>query len=367
MERGKHRRQPHRVAIALSVVAALLVLGVGGTAFAAYRYDRARSDRIVPGVTIDGVAVGDMTRSQAISVVQADLESTLDRGITVSAGHQTWTRTLRQLGLSADVDAAVDAAMRVGDSQSWLSRAYSRLTHHAATRTFDLQFTVDRAPVDAFVASISKHAVVAPRDASFTLTGGKVVKTHAKAGHGISRTRTSDAIAAAVTGRAGTVEVVTTTTKPKVTDKKLGKTIVVDVSKNQLTLYDGFKVEKRYSVATAMQGFLTPDGAWEVVDKVENPTWHNPAPDGWGKDEPLVIPPGPGNPLGTRALYLNAPGIRIHGTPDDYSIGHYASHGCIRMHISQSEALYPLVPVGTPVFIVGAPPWGTTANPGAAG
>jgi L,D-transpeptidase ErfK/SrfK len=116
-----------------------------------------------------------------------------------------------------------------------------------------------------------------------------------------------------------------------------------------------------------MQGFNTPDGAWEVVRKVENPTWYNPAPDGWGKDEPLIIPPGPDNPLGTRALYLDAPGIRIHGTPSDSSIGHWASHGCIRMHIPESEALYPLVPVGTPVFIVGAPPWGVSDDAGPAG
>jgi len=141
----------------------------------------------------------------------------------------------------------------------------------------------------------------------------------------------------------------------------------VNVSQNMLYLYDGLHIIRRYPVATAKQGFVTPDGAWEVVDKVENPSWHNPAPTGWGAGEPLVIPPGPGNPLGTRALYLSAPGIRIHGTPSDSSIGTYASHGCIRMHIPDSEALYPLVPIGTPVFIIGAPPWGITTHPGAAG
>jgi L,D-transpeptidase ErfK/SrfK len=65
-----------------------------------------------------------------------------------------------------------------------------------------------------------------------------------------------------------------------------------------------------------------------------------------------VIPPGPGNPLGTRALYLDAPGIRIHGTYSDESIGTYASHGCIRMHISDSEELFGIVPIGTTVLIV---------------
>jgi L,D-transpeptidase ErfK/SrfK len=78
----------------------------------------------------------------------------------------------------------------------------------------------------------------------------------------------------------------------------------------------------------------------------------NPAPTGWGAGAPAEIPPGPGNPLGTRALYLDAPGIRIHGTYDADSIGTYASHGCIRMRIADAEELYPLVPVGTPALVI---------------
>ena len=78
----------------------------------------------------------------------------------------------------------------------------------------------------------------------------------------------------------------------------------------------------------------------------------NPDPLGWGKDYPASIPPGPGNPLGTRAMYLDAPGIRIHGTYNESSIGTFASHGCVRMTIADSEALYELVPVGTIVYIV---------------
>jgi lipoprotein-anchoring transpeptidase ErfK/SrfK len=66
---------------------------------------------------------------------------------------------------------------------------------------------------------------------------------------------------------------------------------------------------------------------------------------------PSVIGPGPNNPLGTRALYLNASGIRIHGTPNWRSIGHRASHGCLRMRRRDVENLYPRVPVGTAVWI----------------
>jgi L,D-transpeptidase ErfK/SrfK len=69
---------------------------------------------------------------------------------------------------------------------------------------------------------------------------------------------------------------------------------------------------------------------------------------------PAVIRSGRNNPLGTRALYLNAPGIRIHGVPpgENSSIGRAASHGCIRLNNANAIILFPLVSVGTPVYIV---------------
>src|SRR5437660_1008885 len=78
---------------------------------------------------------------------------------------------------------------------------------------------------------------------------------------------------------------------------------------------------------------------------------------GWGAGEPLVVGPGPGNPMGPRALYITAPGlIRIHGTSDPASIGRYASHGCIRMQNADVTTLYPMVAVGTHVVVVGYRP-----------
>ena len=46
-----------------------------------------------------------------------------------------------------------------------------------------------------------------------------------------------------------------------------------------------------------------------------------------------------------------ANGVGIHGTAEDWSIGSRASHGCIRMHVSDVIDLYSRVPVGTPVLI----------------
>jgi lipoprotein-anchoring transpeptidase ErfK/SrfK len=54
--------------------------------------------------------------------------------------------------------------------------------------------------------------------------------------------------------------------------------------------------------------------------------------------------------LGTRRLDLGD-GYGIHGTDEPESVGHSVSHGCIRMYNSDVETLYPMVPIGTPVFI----------------
>lgn len=126
--------------------------------------------------------------------------------------------------------------------------------------------------------------------------------------------------------------------------------IIVDLSERRLYLYRNNKVIKTYRVAIGRFDFPTPVGNWKIIGKRRNPVWRNPHMD-WSKDMPEFIPPGPGNPLGPRALDLSAPLVRIHGTPQVGSIGHAASHGCIRMYPWNVIELFDLVKVGTPVKI----------------
>lgn len=126
--------------------------------------------------------------------------------------------------------------------------------------------------------------------------------------------------------------------------------LIIDLGKKTLDLRRERRSVKSYGIAIGMEAFPTPQGEWTVIRKKKEPTWYNPKRD-WSKDMPDKIGPGAGNPLGTRALYLNAHGIRIHGTYQSLSIGQAASHGCIRMTISDSEKLYDQVPVGAPVKI----------------
>jgi lipoprotein-anchoring transpeptidase ErfK/SrfK len=365
---GRHSvRGIGRGTIVLLVVLAVLVAGAVGSAFAAMSYDRSHADRILPGIRVEGVDVGGMTRAQAISAVRPLADRVLARTITVHAGSISWTKTLAQLGASVDVTPAVDQALEVSQRYPWWSRTYHRIANKPIDARFEYQLAFDSRPVQTFVSTVSRKVRTAGVDAGYELEGNTLHITASQAGHTLRADAAAALLIAAVRTAEPSVRLPMASVAPDVTEDEVGKAILVNVSKNMLYLFDDLKVVRQYPVATAMQGFLTPDGTWEVINKVENPTWHNPDPTGWGKDEPLVVPPGPGNPLGTRALYLNAPGIRIHGTPSDYSIGSYASHGCIRMHISDSEALYPLVPIGTPVYVVGAPPWGVGGDAGPAG
>jgi lipoprotein-anchoring transpeptidase ErfK/SrfK len=334
----------------IAVVVGLTVLLLATMSVAATARVSASSGRILAGVTVAGVDVGGMTRDQAVAAVKATTEPKLRRSVLVVGGDKRWRVTPARLGRGAAVEQAVDQAL-TGPELSWYSDFWHRLTNEPVSHPVDVALAENNAKVARFVRGLAPKLAVAPTDASIKLVDGRVVRQKAKEGRVLDVKASSRRLAKALRGDAGKVKLVIRPVAPKVTADKLGKTIEINLSTNRLTFYDGLKVRKVYPVATGQPSFPTPQGTWEVVAKRMNPTWTNPAPDGWGADMPASIPPGPGNPLGTRAMALNASGILIHGTYASYSIGSYASHGCIRMLLSDVEALFPQVPTGTPVLV----------------
>jgi lipoprotein-anchoring transpeptidase ErfK/SrfK len=349
---AKHKRSTGRIWKVLVVCLVVLGLLGGGTAYAAYRYDRSEAGRILPGVVVAGVDVSDLTREEAIGRIREQADVRLLRQVTVRAGDSTWVVTPGELGMTADVEGAVDQAFALADGMSLFSRLYHRLSDEPVEREFDLTYSYDEAAVRSFVDEAAQEVYRAPVDAQFALVDGELVTRRSEEGRELKTEVAARQILRAFAHRGTAVQAPLRAIAPEVTTASLGNTIVVDVSANTLQFYDGLRVAHEYRVATGTPQYPTPTGSFEIVDKKENPTWYNPAPDTWGADLPASIGPGPGNPLGTRAMYLNAPGIRIHGTWDDSSIGTAASHGCIRMHVGDSEELYPLVPIGTAVLVL---------------
>mgnify|MGYP001556619143 CR=1 FL=1 len=117
------------------------------------------------------------------------------------------------------------------------------------------------------------------------------------------------------------------------------------------TPVQGYKVVKTYPVAVGMPGHPTPTGLFHITDKQVNPVWSVPNSPWAGELAGTTVDGGSAaNPLKARWMGITD-GVGIHGTGEDASVGTRASHGCIRMHVPDVIALYPRVPVGTPVLL----------------
>jgi len=123
---------------------------------------------------------------------------------------------------------------------------------------------------------------------------------------------------------------------------------------------DGSRVVHTYPIGIGKVGWATPAGTTKVVSKRRNPWWTPPASvrrehAAEGDPLPARVPPGPDNPLGTRAMNLGWSSYLIHGTNKPAGVGLRASHGCIRMYPEDIDVLFERVPVGTRVTVVNQP------------
>ena len=97
-----------------------------------------------------------------------------------------------------------------------------------------------------------------------------------------------------------------------------------------------------------------------MLRKAKNPTWR-PGPGVRAEHKengeilPAVVPPGPDNPLGTRAMYLGWSTYLIHGTNKPAGVGLRSSHGCIRLYPEDIESIFEMVQVGEKVTVVNQP------------
>jgi lipoprotein-anchoring transpeptidase ErfK/SrfK len=284
---------------------------------------------IAPGVHVGSAAVGGLTSEPARAVVA----NVYSRPFRVTYGGRFWTVDPARLGVRLDVDAAVGRALQ------------------AAPRdrvAVDVQSSA--AAVRRFVAKLS-HSIDRPaRDARLVGFDGKPLIAGARPGVEVRDLAAAAAIRRALARGAGEpVAIPTRAIEPARTAAHFGPLVVIQRGANSLRLYDGRRLVRSFGVATGQAVYPTPSGLFEIVDMQRDPWWYPPNSD-WAKGE-KPVPPGPGNPLGTRWMGISSPGVGMHGTPDDASIGYSASHGCIRMHIPDAEWLFEHVDVGTPVLI----------------
>ncbi len=143
--------------------------------------------------------------------------------------------------------------------------------------------------------------------------------------------------------------------------------IVVNLPEHRLYYYPkpkrGGPIEViTYPVSIGKMDWRTPLGLTHVIQKQKDPTWYPPESvrkehAAAGDPLPASVPPGPDNPLGAYAMRLAAGNgtYLIHGTNNPIAVGMPVTHGCIRMYPFDVAALFPLIPVGTPVHLINEP------------
>jgi lipoprotein-anchoring transpeptidase ErfK/SrfK len=290
----------------------------------------ARMPTIAPGVIVNGVHLGGLSSEPA----RARLEADFSRPIPVVYNDKKWRVSLQQLGAGASIDAAVAKALAARPGKTFGLRV--RWSNAKVKQFVDgVAKTIDRTPVDASLVSV-------------TTSGPQITdsKDGIEVRRPLLRMRLERALTHDIRSRVG---VPTRPLPASTTSSDFGSIVWVDRGSNTLRLYDGRSFVRSFGVATGQAIYPTPSGMWHIVTMQENPWWI-PPDSAWAKGE-KPTPPGPGNPLGTRWMGLDAAGVGIHGTPDAASIGYSASHGCIRMQIPDAEWLFDHVSVGTPVYI----------------
>ncbi len=315
----------HRLALAVVVVATS-----GAAAPAA-----GVSLPVVPeDVVVGGVEVGGLISVQAAN----RLERRFGQPITLFHDDKTWRVSPAKLGARASVEQAIERALRAKPGAD-----------------LPLRIDVRRAAVRQYVTKLNRRFYRPATDAKLVgLRGLRPAFTEARPGRKVDQPTMVRQLVGALrsTYRGAQIELKLAPVQPKVTPDDYGAIVVIQRGSNRLTLYDGPSPVRSFTVATGQNKYPTPVGDFEIVVKERNPTWNPPDSD-WAKDA-KPIPPGPGNPLGTRWMGISAYAVGIHGTPDAASLGYSVSHGCIRMAIPEAEWLFEQVDVGTPVYIVPA-------------
>ncbi|HEX5307529.1 MAG TPA: L,D-transpeptidase/peptidoglycan binding protein [Solirubrobacteraceae bacterium] len=341
--------------IAVAIVFALL----GALVLGLYAYDHSRRDQIANGVSVDGVSLGGLSARAATAKLQRSVAARMEQPVLVRNGSHTWELSPRAAGVSVDVAATVSSALAASREGSIFTRAWRSLTGGKVDRDLPLHTSYSRQAVSDFVGEVREGVNVAARDATVQPSASGLTPLAASDGVAVEQKRLTERVLHALTAPGATriLSVPTLVRHPSVTTAMLASQypayIVVDRASFRLFFYQRLKLASTYEIAVGMQGLETPAGLYHVQWKQVNPPWYVPNSAWAGKLAGKTIPPGPEDPLKARFMSFNG-GAGIHGiAPSEYSsIGHDASHGCVRMRIPDVIALYSRTPVGTPVFVI---------------
>jgi lipoprotein-anchoring transpeptidase ErfK/SrfK len=335
--------------VALLTMGLLLAVGV-------WAYDDAQKDKIAPGVKVGGVDVGGRDADSARKIIQRQVVAPLKQPVVVSYDGKDYTLSPKRLHAKADVDGMVQEAIDRSRDGSILDRVSRYATGSDVDANLEPRVGYDKPAVKNFINELAERINQDPVNASVVPSGGRLQQEAGQPGQAVDMRQMTTEInrAARSPGRDQAIPAVVETTKPEINKKDLAQAypryVYIDRGSYTLRFYSHLRLKESYSIAVGQQGLETPAGLYHALDKQVNPSWHVPNSAWAGSLAGQVIPPGPADPLKARWIGI-FDGAGIHGTDDIGSLGSAASHGCVRMSISDVIDLYDRVEVGDPIYI----------------
>ena len=261
--RAARKRWP----LIVGLVAGVLVLALGGVAYATFRYEQANAGRMLIGTTIDSVDVSGMTRAEAIAAVRARPRTSTERSWSSCRANAS----PRRLGSWASAHGSARRSTErwmppMGSAGSNGPGGASGTTPSTSTSSSTWPGTA--AWRDSSVARRGRCASITPERVDRDGRGG-LFFVHAKAGKELEVRRAERLLAEALDDGSATVRLSVRSVAPKFTEDTMLPTIVVHVDTNRLDLYEGFDVTHSWDVATAKPGWTTPVGEWSLYQARE--------------------------------------------------------------------------------------------------
>lgn len=338
----------------IAVVFGIVLLLAG--AVGAYAWDASRSDEIAEGITIGGVDVGGMTEDRAERVVSKTLVKPLDEDVVVEQGKTEYVLSAEKLAVRADVASSVQSALDASQEGGLPTRIWRYATGGEVLESIEPSLDYNQDAVTEFVEEVAAEVHQAPVNASVEPTSTSIDPVEEQVGYALRQEDLREKVTAAVKAPTGrSVKALVQKVEPEVTTEDLAAQypvyLTVDRSSFQLKLWENLELSKTYTVAIGAAGYETPAGEYAIQNKAVDPTWNVPDSEWAGKLAGTVVPGGAANnPLKARWMGIYD-GAGIHGTDDTASLGSAASHGCVRMAVSDVIELYDQVPIGTPIYI----------------
>jgi vancomycin resistance protein YoaR len=152
-------------------VITLVVLGIAGGITSFYR---SYEGRIYPNVSIQGIAVGEMTPEQAESALRSRYAAFLRQPVVITYGDRQWTPTLDELGMTFDFRGAVDAAYNAGRGHGLIddAREIAAIWQHGLD--VPLHVSYDETRAQAYLTQLAREIERAPADAQVRLDGAQI-------------------------------------------------------------------------------------------------------------------------------------------------------------------------------------------------